>query len=74
MNAFHSVYLSGASQLKFGYLNVGLPSLGPDALVILWVCISAIVWITILVASATAFMIASLIICSAILTFYYDLT
>ena len=74
MNAFHYVYLSGASQLKFGCFNAGLPSLGPDALVILWVCVSAIVWIAILVASATAFVIASLIICSAILTFSYDLT
>ena len=69
MNAFHSVYLSGASQLKFDCFNTGPPSLGPDALVIFWVCISAIVWIAILVASATVFVITSLIICSAILTF-----
>ena len=66
MNAFHLVYLSGASQLKLGCFKVGLPSLGPAVFGTLCAYVLAIVWITILVASATAFMIASLIIYSAI--------
>ena len=71
MNAFHSVYLSDASKLKLGCFNAGLPSLGHAALGILCACLWAIVWIAILVASATAFAITSLIICSAILLFMY---
>ena len=45
---------------------MGLPSLGPAIFGTLCACDLAIVWITILVASATAFMIVLLIICSAI--------
>ena len=61
MNDFHSVYLSAASQLNCGYFSVGLPSLGPHRPSDLWLCVSMIVWIATLVASATAFAIASFI-------------
>ena len=61
INAFYSVYLSAASQLNCGCLSAGPPSLGPHGLSDLWVFNSAIVWITILVTSATAFAIISLI-------------
>ena len=73
MKAFHSEYLSATSQLNCGCFSTGLPSLGPHWYSAILDCISAIVWIVILVASATAFMIAiaSLIsTCSAIFAFF----
>ena len=55
INAFHSVYLSVASQLNCGCLSAGPPSLGPCWPSDLWLCAPANVWIVTHVASATAF-------------------
>ena len=40
INAFHSVYLSAASQLNCGCLSAGPPSLGPHWPSDLWLCAS----------------------------------
>ena len=67
------MYLSVDSQLKLGYLSMGLPILGPAVFDILCACVLTRVWIAALVAFAMAFVIASFTIdCSAIFDLLFD--
>ena len=51
LNVFNSLYVSSAFQSNVNCFMVGRPILGPDMLCILSTQASAMVWITILVAS-----------------------
>ena len=68
LNVFNSLYLSCAFQSNVSWFMAGLPTLGPDPSCILSAWASTIVCIAILVASATAIMTASLMICSDAMT------
>ena len=74
LNVFGSLYLSSAFQSNVGCFMVGLPILGADMSCIFSAQASTMVWITILVASATALVIALLIICSDVMTYFFYLT
>ena len=74
LNVFNSLYLSSTFQLNVSCFMVGLPILGPYMSCILSTQVSTIVWIAILVASATALVITSLITCSDAMTYFLYLT
>ena len=70
-NVFNSLYLSCTFQTNVGCFMVGPPTLGPYPLCILSAQASAIVCRAILMASAPALVIVSLMICSDTMIFVY---
>ena len=70
LNVFSLLYLSSVFQLNVICFMAGLPILCPDILCILSTQTSVMVWITILVASATALVIALLIIYSDTMSYF----
>ena len=74
LNVFSSLYLSSAFQSKVSCFMAGLSILGPDMSCVLSAQAPATVWIATLVASATALVITSFIICSDALTYFLYLT